>query len=104
MSDNNRMYTQESDQDAANQLGLDPAQDYSIFMAAVYADIITDTDELNESLEEYGSSSDCLQEFIKEVRLPMGYMLVGMAPYGKKNPKTYGIINAEKLKVNVVPD
>lgn len=81
---------------AAKQLGLE--EGHEIFFGSITIDHLDD--EFNEAINDGGCFSgneieDIMAEHTHEIRLPIGFMLVGMMKPGN-DKKTYGIVNLQE--------
>lgn len=93
-----RFWGEAADRAAAEQMGLEG--DYTIFMMGCDADYVEDLQEVEDEFEKNDVSLchpeeviDAVQERVKSVKLPKGFALVGMVPYGAKDPKHYGVVD-----------
>jgi hypothetical protein len=91
-----RAWGQAQDQEAARQLGLQG--DYTIFMMSYEVEYMDDLDAIEEEMRDLGvvypkEVIDAIEERQVFVKLPKGYVLVGMVPTGEDHPKTYGIVD-----------
>lgn len=97
-----RFWGEEVDCAAAKQLGLD--DNHTVFMMSSEADFVDDLEELVEALDAEGQSLlsphevvGKVDEYVHRVKLPGGFMMVGMCPVGAQAPKTYGVVDLKSF-------
>lgn len=83
------------DREAAKQLGLD--ETHTIVMMATEVDYLEDAREVISEFKDVGLCSaeevvEAIEEKTIRVPLPRGMVLVAMAPIGKAEPRTYGLV------------
>lgn len=81
---------------AAHQLGLD--ESHTIVMMATEVDYLENAQAIAAELKDIGvcyvqDVIDIIEEKIIHIQLPRGMLLVAMAPHGKDEPRTYGLVS-----------
>ena len=96
-----RCWGEVKDHEAARQLGLQEG-DHTIFMMSCEVDCVEDIEEVEAEFADQGhvladEVIAAVQARIQPVRLPKGWVLVGMAPLGADGPKRYGIVDLSAI-------
>jgi hypothetical protein len=91
---------EKKDNYAAKQLKLEG--NYTIFLMSVDADYVDgDINELIDEFDSYASVhevTEAAKNMIRTVKLPEGFMLVGMCPVGFEGQNFYGIVDFSALE------